>query len=587
MNVTQAIKDYVLRIVTEVGGMKALFLDEETVGIVSMVLSQSQILEKEVFLTRRLDQVSQMGKKSDHQHLKAVFFVRPTDANVNAISAMIVNPEFSEFYLYFSNALPKDRLRDIAAVDEHEVVRSVQEFYGDYYAVNPDLFTLNVESVRTLYNEPIVSDNLRKLNRIRDGILSVLLSLRAKPYIRYQGSSSLAKRIANEVAKGLDLFGDVLNGLRLDEDTVMLVFDRREDPVTPLLAQWTYQAMVHEIIGIENNTVDLSASLNSSGRKVPDEEAKFVLSSAQDESFRKLMFLNYGDLAVSVKEMVEEYQRHNDEHKKIESIADMQNFIDNYGKFRSEAGAVARHVTVVGELNSAIDKRELMKVSALEQSLACEQDHASAVDQVRELVKDPKVSFDDKLKLVMLYSLRYEKAKNETPTFKALLRNAATTPAEEQKVKYVDEILQFCGTAARSKNGDVFSNKDLIAKAGNFLSNGLGGTKNIFTQHQPLLSKILDRLGKGRLTDEDFPYVESPGKRLAPKEIFVFIIGGVTFEEAAYIANLNATNPGARIIIGGNTILNSGKWLEEIGLGVKSGSGDAVLRDEDHKDDYV
>jgi hypothetical protein len=33
---------------------------------------------------------------------------------------------------------------------------------------------------------------------------------------------------------------------------------RRNDPVTPLLSQWTYQAMVHGMIGIQNGRVDLS-----------------------------------------------------------------------------------------------------------------------------------------------------------------------------------------------------------------------------------------------------------------------------------------------------------------------------------------
>jgi vacuolar protein sorting-associated protein 45 len=32
----------------------------------------------------------------------------------------------------------------------------------------------------------------------------------------------------------------------------------RNDPVSPLLHQWTYQAMVHELLGIQNNRVDLS-----------------------------------------------------------------------------------------------------------------------------------------------------------------------------------------------------------------------------------------------------------------------------------------------------------------------------------------
>jgi len=39
---------------------------------------------------------------------------------------------------------------------------------------------------------------------------------------------------------------------------LLLILDRRNDPVTPLLSQWTYQAMVHELIGIHNGRVNLS-----------------------------------------------------------------------------------------------------------------------------------------------------------------------------------------------------------------------------------------------------------------------------------------------------------------------------------------
>lgn len=42
----------------------------------------------------------------------------------------------------------------------------------------------------------------------------------------------------------------------------VLLVDRKEDPVTPLLTQWTYQAMVHELIGIQANRVTLPASAN-------------------------------------------------------------------------------------------------------------------------------------------------------------------------------------------------------------------------------------------------------------------------------------------------------------------------------------
>ena len=44
---------------------------------------------------------------------------------------------------------------------------------------------------------------------------------------------------------------------RLDERAIVLVTERKEDVVTPLLTPWTYQAMLHEFIGIYNNKVDI------------------------------------------------------------------------------------------------------------------------------------------------------------------------------------------------------------------------------------------------------------------------------------------------------------------------------------------
>lgn len=45
---------------------------------------------------------------------------------------------------------------------------------------------------------------------------------------------------------------------RPDTPPILLILDRKNDPVTPLLGQWTYQAMVHELLTIKNGRVDLS-----------------------------------------------------------------------------------------------------------------------------------------------------------------------------------------------------------------------------------------------------------------------------------------------------------------------------------------
>ena len=50
---------------------------------------------------------------------------------------------------------------------------------------------------------------------------------------------------------------DLIHKVSTDDECVLMILDRRDDPVTPLLNQWNYQAMIHELIGINNHRVKL------------------------------------------------------------------------------------------------------------------------------------------------------------------------------------------------------------------------------------------------------------------------------------------------------------------------------------------
>jgi vacuolar protein sorting-associated protein 45 len=91
------------------------------------------------------------------------------------------------------------------------------------------------------------------------GVLSMLLSMKVEPsQIRYQGRSEVAHRVAMEVHKAIQADG-IYNFTR-QEGPMVLILDRIDDPVTPLLSQWTYQAMVHELLGLNRNRVVLKGA---------------------------------------------------------------------------------------------------------------------------------------------------------------------------------------------------------------------------------------------------------------------------------------------------------------------------------------
>ena len=66
-------------------------------------------------------------------------------------------------------------------------------------------------------------------------------------------SYRLAEELQNTMKREHELFA-----FTSDVAPILLLLDRRDDPTTPLLNQWTYQAMVHELLGINNHRVDLS-----------------------------------------------------------------------------------------------------------------------------------------------------------------------------------------------------------------------------------------------------------------------------------------------------------------------------------------
>ncbi|KAF3445556.1 hypothetical protein FNV43_RR10732 [Rhamnella rubrinervis] len=553
MVVVSAARDYINRMLQDISGMKVLILDSNTVSIVSVVYSQSELLQKEVFLVEMVESIT-MSRES-MSHLKAVYFLRPTSENIQHLRRQLANPRFGEYHLFFSNILKDTQIHDLADSDEQEVVQQVQEFYADFVALDTFHFTLNIPSNHS-YMIPAEVDllNLRRFcDRVVDGISAIFLALKRRPIIRYQKTSDIAKKIAIETAK---LMYQQESGLfdfrRTEVSPLLLVIDRRDDPVTPLLNQWTYQAMVHELIGIKDNKVDLRGM-----DKVPKDQQEVVLSSEQDSFFKSNMFENFGDIGMNIKRLVDEFQQYSESNQKIQTIEDMAKFVDNYPEYRKMHGNVSKHVTLVTEMSKIVEKRKLMLVSQTEQELACNGGQVAAFEAVTDLLNNESISDIDRIRLVMLYALRYEK---ESPVqlmqlFSKLARSA------EYKTGLVQFLLKQAGVDKRT--GDLFGNRDLLNIARN-MARGLKGVENVYTQHQPLLFQTMESIIKGRLKDVDYPYVGNHFQQGRPQDVIIFIVGGTTYEESRSVALQNASNSGIRFILGGSVVLNSKRFLKDL-----------------------
>ena len=120
--------------------------------------------------------------------------------------------------------------------------------FADYLAIDGEAFSLDI---------PSTTNSSSMMERMEDGLISCLLSLKKWPLIRYTSKSKITYDLANSVKKTIDRLNleSKLFDFNQKNAPLLIILDRRDDPVTPLLNQWTYQAMVHELLGIKNNRV--------------------------------------------------------------------------------------------------------------------------------------------------------------------------------------------------------------------------------------------------------------------------------------------------------------------------------------------
>ncbi|KAM4130667.1 hypothetical protein ACJW30_01G118400 [Castanea mollissima] len=543
MVLVSAVRDYINRMLLDIPGMKVLILDSHTVSVVSVGYSQSELLQKEVFLVELVDSISK--SKESMSHLKAVYFLRPTSENIQHLRRQLASPRFGEYHLFFSNILKDSQIHNLADSDEQEVVQQIQEFYADFVAVDPYHFTLNMPS-NHIYMLPAVvdtSDLPHFCDRVVDGIASIFLSLKRRPIIRYQRTSDIAKRIARETARLMyQQESGPFNFRRMEASPLLLVIDRRDDP-----------AMVHELIGIQDNKVDM----RNIG-KLPKDQQEVVLSSEQDAFFKANMYENFGDIGMNIKRLVDEFQQISKSNQSIQTIEDMAKFVDNYPEYRKMHGNVSKHVTLVTEMSKIVEERKLMLVSQTEQELACNGGQVVAFEAVTNLLNNESVSDIDCLRLVMLYALRYEK---ESPVQLMQLFNKLASRSAKYKPGLVQFVLKQAGVDKRT--GDLFGNRDLLNIARN-MARGLKVVENVYTQHQRLLFQTMESISKGRLRDVDCPYVGNHFQQGRPQEVVIFIVGGTTYEESHSVALQNASNSGIRFILGGSVVLNSKRFLKDL-----------------------
>lgn len=230
--------------------------------------------------------------------------------------------------------------------------------------------------------------------------------------------------------------------------------------------------------------------------------------------------------------------------------------------------------------------------------MTVQDDVATHFKSITELLSStPRLDPFDALRLLMIFSLRYEKS---APGRCAELRRyVADCGVGAKHLDLLDTLLAYGGAGARA--GDLFGTgsggaaTSVLSRFTSAFRSGLSDATNVYTQHSPYLLTLLGDLARGKLKPSLFPYTSAdpgPGARFG--NVIVFVVGGITYEETAKVAGVNAGTvqlPGAgasgaspaspahapfRVILGGTSMLSSGSFIAEL-MSMREGSSHAAV----------
>jgi len=372
-------------------------------------------------------------------------------------------------------------------------IQSIQEVYLDYYIMNANLFHLGIESSLNLsFLEEKLWQRYEYItfNRIVQGIISACLSNRLFPVIKCVKNSTISKRIAIEVTEFFEHNNEFIRReCSREQNGLLFIYDRREDPITPLLNQWTYQSMLHELLGINNNIVELKHE----GGKTE----KFTLSDFDDKFFKQNLNNEFDVVADEIKNVVEKLNKESESiDKKVDTVDDLKRFIDKLPEKKKESTEITKHTNLFYELSEIVQNRKLFELSALEQDLACYDNKKDHYNKIVNIIKDIKFSRLDKAKLFLLFCFRYEDDSSVENLKKIMEDNNL-----KEWVEYSDYLVVYAGK--RKRTLDVLSNKDFLAKSSKIFSSFIFKNQNLFFQHVSYLNSLLEKVIKGKTKESE------------------------------------------------------------------------------------
>ncbi|KAL1812872.1 hypothetical protein DCAR_0625131 [Daucus carota subsp. sativus] len=502
---------------------KVLILDKITLKIMSHSCKMPEITGEDVSLLENINK-----RRQPLPNMLAIYFVQPTEENVVLFLSDMAgkNPLYKKAFVFFSSPISRELInyikRDSTVLPR---IGGLREMNLEYFPIDSQAFITNTgKAMDELFvdeSSSIKGDEYLTVMATR--IATVFASLREFPFVRYRAAKSLEldtmityrdllpTKLAANIWNSLTKYKSNIANFPQKETCELLILDRSIDQIAPIIHEWTYDAMCHDLLKMEGNKYVHEVPSKTGGNP----EKKDIILEDHDPIWLELRHAHIADASERLHDKMTKFATKNKAAQIRQgsrdggdmSTRDLRNIVEALPQYNEQYDKLSLHVDIAAKVNKIIRESELKELGQLEQDLVF--GDAGTKEVINFLRSKPDVTSDNKLRLLLIYAAIHGN-KLENDKLKKLME-LAKLPDEDMNAVYTMRKLDGSSDTKKSSMRPFTLKFNVNRRKSSFRKDRPGEEVTWqLSRFYPLVEELIEKLSQGELSKTDFSCMNDP-----------------------------------------------------------------------------
>uniref|UniRef100_A0A0E0L7G7 Uncharacterized protein n=1 Tax=Oryza punctata TaxID=4537 RepID=A0A0E0L7G7_ORYPU len=446
---------------------KVLIMDKFTVRIMAYACKMAEITDAGISLVEDL-----FKRREPMPSMDAIYFLQPLKENVIMLLSDMSGrcPLYRKAYIFFSSPIPKELVSYIK--NDSSVIPRI----GALREMNLEFFAIDMQEFPCVrYRAPKGTDpsTTPKFDMV-------------------------PKWLATAVWDIVSKYKSTIPEFPQKETCELLIVDRPIDQIAPVIHEWTYDAMCHDLLEMDGQKYIYEVSKTGS-----EPERKEALLEDHDPLWVELRHIHIADASERLYDKMNNFvaknkaaQLHSRDGGEI-STKDLQKIVQALPQYGEQVEKLTLHIEIAGKINKFIREYGLRDIGQLEQDLVF--GDAAAKEVISILRSKQDMSPENKLRLLIIYAIVYPE-KFEGDKGEKLMQLAKLPHDEMDAINSLRYLIQ------KRHHGLAASLSNLMPKRRKMLQ----GQNGRMARKPGHYHELIEKLSKGALPLNEYPSMSEP-----------------------------------------------------------------------------